>query len=110
MIEDGALDEPSRRQVKDVALRCLAGGQYFGWVLRAMEIGPALNDAEIMQIVEKVSEDRVYAESLVDPFGSNGDTNPFFEQDVNWVQDNARQIMAGEKSTIQRDSRRRGVR
>ncbi len=110
MLEDGTLTAGQANQVRAVVQPRLSGSQRAIVVDAAVRLALTLKDPELRGIVERLADDRSFAETLVSPYVSDGVTRSrYYAQSVNSVQEYARTFLDGGGADIGPFRRRMAV-
>ncbi len=111
MLEDGTLTAGQANQVRAVVRDQLSGSQHHTVAIAALRLAMALKDPELREIVERIADDRAFAESLLSPYLGSGATRSSQSQAqwVNILQENARTFLDGGGADIGLVRRRMAV-
>jgi len=93
MVEDGSLAPRQLERVREAARERLSGStDWFVVGTGAMRLAVTLGDPDLRRTVETIATDRATAEALI-PYYSGGP--PFHERRIDFVQEEARALLAG---------------
>jgi len=103
MIEDGSLGRREIAEVRDVVLSVLTKGHNHVVVAKAIEVVPALGDADLWEIVETLAVDPAAVAALSTNLTPDGSVSRSRESSLDWVREHAHRMVSGEEPYAKRD-------